>query len=289
MRSPLGRFLPLVLLAGPALAGPRKMPPHAPIYTPDPRLWRLDVQPDLGGWMNQATVELRLKVVDPKDPKPPVEAQVRDPYADGEAWAEGQDQERDWDAERQWNEEESRRTKWRQRKVQYWLNGTPGILEIQVGHTATFEISCQNGENRLEILQPDSGQRAVRTWWASSDRTRLRIQKLNTQRGLWGDEETFWGGGHLEILEPDGQLLSPGRKSKSGGSLTYDSEYSNPAPPAGAYTLRWTGTWQGEKPFRVLVEALLDGGTEQERRWRFEKLILPGAGPVTLGTLDVEP
>jgi hypothetical protein len=39
----------------------------------------------------------------------------------------------------------------------------------------------------------------------------------------------------------------------------------------------------------VRVEAVLDGGTDQERRWTFERLILPGAGGIVLGTFDVDP
>lgn len=287
--STFGRLLPLLLLVAPALAAPRKMPPHTPVHVPDPSLWRLEVKPELGGWTTQGTVELKLKLVDPRDPKPPQEDEGRDPYAEGEAWAETEGQERDWEAERRWHQEEARRNKWRDRKLRYWLNGSAAALDLQVGHTSTLELVCQGGENRLELYQPDSGQRVVRTWWAAAPQVRLRILKLGTEQGFWGDGESFWGGGNLEILEPDGQLVSPGRKSRSGGSLDWASAYGHPSPPAGTYTLRWVGGWRGEKPFRVTVEAVLDGGTELERRWRFERLVLPGAGPVTLGTVEVEP
>ena len=57
---------------------------------------------------------------------------------------------------------------------------------------------------------------------------------------------------------------------------------------SGAWNLRWSGGWRGSPPHAVVVEAVLDGGTDRERRWRFEQLVLPGAGTVTLGTLDVE-
>ena len=68
----------------------------------------------------------------------------------------------------------------------------------------------------------------------------------------------------------------------------WSNEYLHPTPPPGTYTLRWTGGYRGGRPFRVVVEAVLDGGTDTERRWRFERLMLPGAGPATLGTVDVE-
>jgi len=39
----------------------------------------------------------------------------------------------------------------------------------------------------------------------------------------------------------------------------------------------------------VTVEVALDPGTDRERRWRLNRLILPGSPPAILGTFDVEP
>jgi hypothetical protein len=38
----------------------------------------------------------------------------------------------------------------------------------------------------------------------------------------------------------------------------------------------------------VVLEAILDGGTDRERHARYEALILPGAGSVLVGSFDVE-
>jgi hypothetical protein len=36
------------------------------------------------------------------------------------------------------------------------------------------------------------------------------------------------------------------------------------------------------------VDIILDGGTDRERRWRFESLVMPGSGSVVLGSFDVD-
>ena len=68
---------------------------------------------------------------------------------------------------------------------------------------------------------------------------------------------------------------------------------SHPAP--GTYTIRWDAGaasrwWSDEDaaPRIVQVDVVLEGGTDRERRWRFETLVLPGTGPVTIGSFDVE-
>jgi hypothetical protein len=144
-----------------------------------------------------------------------------------------------------------------------------------------MEITAQNGENRLEILEPDSGLKVVRSWWVSTARTRLRILAVQAN----GE----YSSGSLQILEPDGAVAEGGRRTPSGGMLRWSGEYTHDTPPPGTYTLKWTGGWRGGKPSRIKVEAILDGGTDQERRWTWERLLLPGAGPVTFGTFDVEP
>ena len=92
----------------------------------------------------------------------------------------------------------------------------------------------------------------------------------------------------LVLLEPGGELAVQGRRTAGGGLMDWDSGYTHASPQPGTYTLRWSGGWRGSPPHAVVVEAVLDGGTDRERRWRFEQLVLPGAGTVTLGTLDVE-
>jgi hypothetical protein len=275
--------LPLTAQKAPGKAKPA--PPKA-TYTPDPKLWKLEVGPELGGWSSEAKPTLRLKIVDPKDPAPPKDEPSRPGFDDWGYDGEGEYEEQpektaeQWAAERRAREEEAARNAWRAREVKVWFNGEPMTVSVSVGTTTTLELQAQNGENRLEVLQPDSGRRVVRTWWVSTSRTRLRIVRVQSPEG--------WSG-NLEILEPNGDLVTPGRRSTSGGQVTWHGEYTHAAPPPGTYTLRWVGGWRGGTPSRITVDALLDAGTDAERRWRFERLILPGAAPVTLGTVDVEP
>ncbi len=253
-------------------------------YTPDLRRWRLEVAPDLGGWSGEARVALRIKLVDPGDPDPPKESS-RYGWEEGEEEAAGPDEDtRSAEQLRQARlarEEAERLNAWRQRRLRVWFNGTEQTWAIRVGSPMETELTAQNGENRLEILEPDSGQRVVRSWWVSTARTRLRIVNLQTA----GE----WASGSLQVVEPDGLLAEAGRRTASGGMLRWSGEYTHDTPPPGTYTLRWTAGWRGGRPTRLRVEAVLDGGTDRERRWTFERLILPGAGPVTLGTIDVEP
>jgi hypothetical protein len=282
----MGRILAALLLASPLPAQPKVQPrPKAPIYAPELSLWRLELQPDLGGWMLEGRQELRIKLVDPKDPDPPKDearwSGFEDEY-DGAEEEEGAPKSADQlRQERLEREDAVRRNAWRQRRLLVWFNGEASTLEAQVGHTSYFSATSQSGENRLEILEPDSGARLVRSWWTFASRARLRIFRVQAS-----DDE--WGGGSLEVLEPNGDLASSGRRTTSGGTLDWSSNFSHPNPPAGTFTLRWSGGYRGGKPFRVVIEAILDGGTDRERRWRFERLMLPGAGPATLGTVDVE-
>ena len=176
-------------------------------------------------------------------------------------------------------EAEERRNAWRERKAVVWFNGQTQPLNLSVGRSYLLNLDAQNGENRFELFVPDADKHLVRTWWVSAGRVRLRIAKVIS-------EEPY--SGTLEILEPGGELATQGRRTPSGGMCTWGGEYTHSAPPQGTYTLRWTGGYRGGKPGRITVEAVLDGGTDTERRWRFERVVLPGAGPVTLGTIDVE-
>jgi hypothetical protein len=235
-------------------------------------------------------VNLRIKLVDPKDPSPPKdEARRWNDYEDYEGGYEPDYESRTEDTrtaaqlrqERLEREAEAARQAWRQRTLKVWFNGAALTWATRVGTTLSMELTAQNGENRLEILEPDSGLKVVRSWWVSTARTRLRVVSIQAN-----DEYT---GGNLQVQEPDGALAEGGRRTASGGMLRWSGEYTHDTPPPGTYTLRWTNGWRGGKPTRLRVEAVLDGGTDQERRWTWERLILPGAGPVTLGTFDVEP
>ena len=278
-------FALVLLTAGLWVQSPAA-PPTRAAYVPDLRQWRLDVSPALGGWSSDRTVSLRVKLVDPNDPNPPQE-EAAPPRFDDEGDGEEVTSERAprtadaLKALRLAREAEAARSAWRQRTVKVWFNGEAMTWSLQVGTAFTTELTAQNGENRLELLEPDSGQKVVRSWWVSTSRTRLRVMTLQ------GPGE--YVGGSLQVLEPDGALATGGRRTASGGMLRWSGEYTHDSPPPGTYTLTWSGGWRGGKPGRLKVEAVLDGGTDQERRWTWERLILPGTGPVTLGTFDVEP
>jgi hypothetical protein len=254
---------------------------------PDLKNWRLELAPDLGGWSSDRTVNVRIKLVDPKDPNPPKD-EATGRYAnegdEEEGYEPGVEDTRTAAQLRQARlerEAESARQAWRQRTMKVWFNGSTLTWSARVGTTLNTELTAQNGENRLEILEPDSGLRVVRSWWVSTARMRLRVVSIQAN-----DEYT---GGSLQVLEPDGAIAQGGRRTPSGGMLRWSGEYTHDAPPPGTYTLKWSGGWRGGKPARIKVEAVLEGGTDQERRWTWERLILPGAGTVTLGTFDVEP
>ncbi len=277
-----------LLVSAPILVAqrPRAARPPAAAYVPDLKQWRLEVSPALGGWSGDRTVALKVKLVDPKDPSPPKdEPQPRffseEDEGDFEPPAEDTRTADQLRQERLAREAEAARNAWRSRTLAVWLNGASMRWQARVGTTLDMELTAQNGENRLEILEPDSGLKVVRSWWVSTSRTRLRVVTLQAN-----DE---YVGGSLQVQEPDGALAEGGRRTASGGMLRWSGEYTHDTPPPGTYTLKWTGGWRGGKPARIRVEAVLDGGTDQERRWTWERLILPGSGPVMLGTFDVEP
>ena len=251
-----------------------------PLYEPDLSQWRMEVSPGLGGWSGEDKVILKVKIVDPRDPAPPREGGE---HQEVDRWWEGATPEirrAKFEAHRRAQEEEERRNRWRERTLRIWFNGSERTTSITVGREAEETLECQNGENRLELQEPASGLRVVRTWWAFAGRTRLQISQLRGPQDGWG--------GNLEVLEPNGDLAGNMRKTPSGGVAGWNT-YTHASPPAGTYTLRWTALPRYGSPCTVVVEALLDAGTERERRWRFTRLMLPGAGPATLGTLDVEP
>ena len=275
----------VALLLGACLAA---APPAAKVrYQPDLTQWRLELGSDLGGWLTNPKVPFTLKVVDPRDPDPPKEVAGAYGYEEQyEDWAGLYGNLSDLTPKqrmariREIQAEEEAKNGWRRRQVRIWFNGEDRSAEVRVGNTYTCDLECLNGENRLEVFEPTSGLRAVRTWWTASGTTRLRINQVRS-----GEENGFGG---LEVVEPNGDLGENWRRTPSGGVVGWNS-YTHANPPSGTYTLRWQGGHRQEgSPCTIVVEAVLDPGTEQEKRWRFSRLLLPGAGPAILGTLDVE-
>jgi hypothetical protein len=270
----------LLAVALPAFAAPPA------VYAPDPALWRLELAPDLGGWMTTASFPLRVKIVDPRDPDPPREG--RPAFQDQDDEEDAYDplhpltrvelQARYQARQLAWARQE-RLNAWRKRRLILWFNGAEQVLQVRVGYAWEQSLQCRDGENRLEILQPDSGLREVRTWWAFAGRIRLLVYQVR------GDESTW--NGHLEVVGPAGDIARPGRKTASGGVAGWN-RFTHADPPPGTYTLRWAGIPAQASPGTVVVDAFLDPGTDHERQRRFSSLILPGTGSVTLGTIDVE-
>jgi hypothetical protein len=163
----------------------------------------------------------------------------------------------------------------RERRVPAWFNGEALEWELEVNRECSFTVSPIQGENRLEILDPATGARQVRTWWCGAKGARLRVTAR--ERGV------RWPSWSLEVLEPGGKLS------------TGLQEFQRTHPSPGTHSLRWNaGTpsrwWSAEDacPRTVDVDVILDGGTDRERRWRFETLILPGTGSTLMGSFDVE-
>jgi len=286
----------------------------------DPRASRLECLTPLGGWNLDGPAEITLRLTDPTDPRPPVDRSLD--YWDrwqarrqeeetalrlrtlerfeGEpdleaarreeliAWTRDRDSEQGpvspaelsfttrWlkasgEAHRELEAAEASR----QRTFQAWCNGEALSWELEVNREQHFTVNAVQGENRLEILDPATGQRLVRSWWWGGRSPRLRV--VSRELGV------RWPSWSLEVLEPGGKLASGLR----------DFEKSH--PPSGTYTLRWDAGaasrwWSPEDahPRSVQVDVILDGGTDRERSWRFESLILPGTGSVLIGSFDVE-
>lgn len=276
--------------------------PAKPAYQPDPKLWTLRLLTPMGGWTTATSLDLSLKLEDPKDPEPPKargSVDADSPDADtiteegvtrqpGEAWD-------DYWAKVQAARE---RNKWRDRKLEVWFNGVKRIEGIRVGYDFNLHLDLQDGENRLEVRQPDSRQGMVRTIFASAGKQRLvvRLSDPDSEDGGF-----FWWWGGLQVVEPDG-TESIGEEPTPSGGKNHGTSYTHPAPLPGTYTVRWFDSragvdgygydryYEGEavKPRTVLVEVLLDPGTDRERRWRFQRLVVPGTKRVTLGSFDVE-
>ncbi|MBK8794271.1 MAG: hypothetical protein IPN59_14440 [Holophaga sp.] len=286
----------------------------------DPRQSHLEILTALGGWETSGQDEIRLTLVDQTDPRPSVdrsleywerwEARHREEATAlrlrawelfvGEpgilksrpdeiiAWTQDRDSEigpttaaelsftgRWLKAYGQARQELEAAEQSRERSFLVWFNGEPLEWNLEVNRERTFLLNLLQGENRLEILDPATGQRTVRTWWYGGRSPRLRV----IARELGAE----WSSWNLDVLEPGGKLASR------------VSDYGKSHPAAGTYTLRWNAGvasewWSLEdaRPRQVEVDVILDGGTDKERRWRFQALVLPGTGSVLIGSFDVE-
>jgi len=294
--------------------------PSSYFWKPDPQKWRLELLTPLGGWSREGVSEIRVQLMDPTEVRPAKElsldywerwqkereARARairqrveellagEPEArwqpetiGGEGWSKDPDEEeaaptedlsllaKRLKAERQAREELRAVEEARRQNLKVWFNGEALVWPLELNRQESFEIRTVQGENRLEILEPESGLREVRTWWCESRAPRLRV--------IAREPGARWTSSNLEVLEPGGKLASG----------VQDFEKSHPA--SGTYTLRWNAGafsrwWSPEdaQPRTVEVNVILDGGTDRERRWRFESLVLPGTGAVLIGSFDVE-
>ena len=275
--------------------------PKAPQpYSPNPGLWRLELEEAPGGWTTAKELTLRLKVVDPRDPAPPkpVSPEDEDAWEYREGLTRGDDE--PWEAF--WARVEAARkaNAWRNRTLQVFHNGQKTTRAYRVGHPVVLNLDLHDGENRVEVRVPDNGQSRVVSCFATNSRDRLVVRLSSPDPEPTGYYWSWYSGG-LQVVEPDSTESIGGEPTPSGGRNN-GSVFTHIAPLPGTYTVRWFDPQAGvdgygyegsngstdNKPQRIFVEVLLDGGTDRERRWRFEQLVLPGAGTVTLGTLDVE-
>ena len=296
----------ILLLASALLAA--QAPKAAPEgYRPDPKQWKLFLLSPMGGWTTNKSLDLTLKVVDPKDPKPPKEAGPRvdeDLQSDGEeegpSYYEGlkQAEGESWSDFMGRVQEARQKNAWRTRKLEVYFNGVKEVREIKVGYKTSLHFELQDGENRLELRQPDSGKYAVRTLFATNSRDRLVVRLVEEERN---PSLYYWWWGGLQVVEPDSTESIGGEPTPSGGK-NHGSSYTHLSPLPGTFTVRWYDTRAGVdgygydgyyensevRPQKIVAEMILDGGTDREKRWRFERLVMPGTKRVTLGSFDVE-
>ena len=295
----------LILLL--ATCGLLAQAPKAGGYQPDPKQWKLFLLSPMGGWTTNKSLDLTVKVVDPKDPKPPKEGGARvdedlqtGDDEDGPAYYEGlkKGEEESWSDFMARVNEARQQNLWRGRKLEVYFNGVKQVREVRVGYKTSLHFELQDGENRLELRQPDSGKYAVRTIFATNSRDRLVVRLVEEERG---PNFYYWWWGGLQVVEPDSTESIGGEPTPSGGK-NHGTSYTHLSPLSGTFTVRWYDTRAGVdgygydgyyeqsevKPQKVVAEVILDGGTDREKRWRFERLVMPGTKRVTLGSFDVE-
>lgn len=273
---------------------------QAPSYVPDPALWRLELDEAPGGWTTAQTLTLRLKVVDPRDPAPPQPSSAEDEetleYQEG--LTRGEDE--------PWSDfwarvEVARRVNaWRRRNLMIFHNGQKITRPYRVGYPVTVRLDLHDGENRVELRVPENGQVRVVSRFAISSRNRL-VVRLSSPDPEPTQYYGSWYAGGLQVVEPDHTESIGGEPTPSGGRND-GSVFTHPAPLPGTYTVRWFDPRAGvdgygydeayessdNRPQRILADVVLDGGTDRERRWRFERLVVPGTKRITLGSFDVE-
>lgn len=280
-------------------------------YQPDPKQWKLFVLSPMGGWTTSKEWDLELKLVDPKDPKPPkvrssapvdVDMQEGDGEEDGPDYYEGlrRGQNEAWNEFYQRIEAERAKNAWRNRKLDIWFNGVKRVQEIRVGYPIHLHFELHDGENRVEVRQADSGKYAVRSLFTTNSRDRLIVRLSSPDAEPTGYYGGWWSGG-LQVVEPDNTESIGGEPTPTGGKNN-GTNYVHAAPLPGTWTVRWFDPRAGVdgysydswyesgniKPQRVVAEVILDPGTDRERRWRFERLVIPGTKRITLGSFDVE-
>jgi hypothetical protein len=160
----------------------------------------------------------------------------------------------------------------RRHPVRLWFNGRIGKDDLEANRTWRPDLEGQAGENRLEVRDEATGQTLVRSWWQEG---RLGPRLQVRARGDWVS---------LKVLEP-------------GGKVEDTTRYHRANPGPGTYTVSWGDyvathhAWWGEDgaaPREVVVDVLLDAGTDRERHLVFRRLCMPGEGEAVLGTFDVE-
>jgi hypothetical protein len=298
-------FLPL------AAQGPKPAVKAAAGYQPDPKFWKLFVTGAFGGWTTSKEADLSFKVVDPRDPNPPKDAAPAAPVDvdlmegeedDTNAYYEGVERKpgESWGDYMKRVEVERKKNNWRIRNLDVWFNGVKEVHEMKVGHPLRLHFQLQDGENRIEVRQQDSGRYAVRSVFAMNSRDRLIVRLSSPDAKPTGYYWGWWSGG-LQVVEPDNTESIGGEPTPSGGK-NQGGSYTHPAPLLGTYTVRWFDPRSGVdgysydawyendeiKPQRVVAEVILDPGTDREKRWRFERLVVPGTKRITLGSFDVE-
>lgn len=291
---------------------------QSPVFwNPAPLDGHLELQGSLGGWSRDVPPQPSLLLAVPGDPRP-----SRPPEMGGWEYWEREQKDREeailqrvkarmpgepptrwallklleWDAEApeeearpvakpgelaflaryagiraQVEEELKRAEEARYRDLRYWFNGRAGDVRAELNRPWGLYLEPQAGENRLEVLERATGQRESRTWWheaAAGPRLQVLVE-----------------GGEVKVLEPGGAL----------SSATSFFRRANPTP--GTYTLSWGSYratehhwWSPEDaaPVTLVVDVLIDAGTDRERHLRFQSLCLPGGGERVLGSFDVE-
>ena len=205
-------FLPLFL--------PAWGQPAPEFWKPAPRSSHLEILSPLGGWQTAGTAEIRLKLTDPTDPRPPLDSNLEywerwqarwkaeekalqdriqeimaqnlrpEPPARARllAWIQGDPKGgapvsadeitfiADWLKAREEAQGELNDAKGsREHSLLAFFNGEVQLWDLELNRERTFKLELIQGENRLEILDPSTGQSQLRTWWCEGSSPRLQV------------------------------------------------------------------------------------------------------------------